>query len=469
MDVGISSNGRQRRSLAAQLFGVLILATLLGCLSAQPPELTLPEKDSLAQLKKSVEELRGLAAKRDYGFESPAMDAAKAAAAQFGPVSIAQLERAYKQSGLIASHVDFEKALAEYLRLESLIAYDRAREQIGVSTDALKLSATLDAKYARAAAEVPLSIGIVLALQEQHFQWQDKLRTADLEDRRLAYRAISLGDAVLAALAHASDRNTFSLSDLDATARMAARLENLAASLPDVLRWKLGFPYREGSQFVAWALKARGWSGVNSLLVNPPASTAQILHPEKYFLKPAAPQRFFAPALLARMPGPAVVEQNFGEFLIRGLLATENTAKFASEIAAAWRGDQLFSFQDGAISLTAWFSSWESDQDAARFQRAYQPVLEARLRIRLRRDGEKGDDWLSAVTSDRGAFALQRRGSVVLYLSGPADRAIATADEAWKDLEIDSESMALGFESASSVRRKTARTSRASTRTVTVQ
>jgi hypothetical protein len=152
-----------------------------------------------------------------------------------------------------ANNAKHGKTLVDYQRLESLIAYDGARDQIQIGPDAATLSATLDAQFSRAAAEAPLSIGIVLALQDQHFKWQDKLHSTDLEDRRLAYRAISLGDAVLAALAlaHAGDRNTYSLSHLDTALNMAARVESLAASPPDVLRWKLGFPDREGSQFVS--------------------------------------------------------------------------------------------------------------------------------------------------------------------------------------------------------------------------
>jgi hypothetical protein len=66
------------------------------------------------------------------------------------------------------------------------------------------------------------------------------------------------------------------------------------------LRQKLTFPFREGSQFVFWALRAKGWPGVDALYGNPPISAAEILHPERYFLLREAPLRFFPAALLGK-------------------------------------------------------------------------------------------------------------------------------------------------------------------------
>ena len=138
-------------------------------------------------------------------------------------------------------------------------------------------------------------------------------------------------------------------------------MELLARALPTFLRNQLVLPLREGSDFVAWAIKAKGRDGLNALYANPPSSTAQILHPEKYYLTPQPPQRFFPAGLLRHMAVPTLFEQSLGEFLLRGLLETENSLALSSQIAAAgWRGDQLFAFAGKSIQTTAWYRSWGS-------------------------------------------------------------------------------------------------------------
>src|SRR6185295_12605226 len=95
--------------------------------------------------------------------------------------------------------------------------------------------------------------------------------------------------------------DTLSTVDLQNAGKFALELEKSAAGLPDYLRHRLLFPYREGSQFALWALKAKGWQGVNALYANPPLSTAQILHPEKYFAQPDAPSDFLPAGLIRAM------------------------------------------------------------------------------------------------------------------------------------------------------------------------
>ncbi len=101
---------------------------------------------------------------------------------------------------------DFKTDLENFHRLERLISYDSAKEQILIAADTARLSSELPAPYDRAATELPLAIGIVHALQQQHFQWQEKISGTFTDDTRLAYRAIAGGDALLTALAYITRR-----------------------------------------------------------------------------------------------------------------------------------------------------------------------------------------------------------------------------------------------------------------------
>ena len=436
---------------ALPLIGLLNLAAVAGCFSPETKTALTPTKDGFSAIRKSVAELRGLQPKRDFQVEALAngklADAYNPANAN-GIVPMAQLERAYKQLGLLGANDDFKSQLEEFHRLERLIAYDSAKDRLLIAADASRLGSELQPPYGRAATELPLAMGTVHVLQEQHFQWQEKISRTFIEDTRLAYRAVARGDALLTSLAHASDGHLAAPGHLAAARQISLQMEKLARGLPPFLRNQLIFPLREGSDFVAWAVKAKGRGGLNALYANPPYATAQILHPEKYFLTAQTPQRFFPAGLLRHLEVPALFEQSAGELLIRGLLAEEHSLAQASHIAAGWRGDQLFSFADKSFQTTAWYSSWRSAAEAAAFQRAFQTVVEKRQRTRLRRSAGQDDETLFANTRDHGSFALARRGNIALYLVSHPDRLAAVAAQAWKDLEVDSAPEVLRFDSA---------------------
>jgi hypothetical protein len=434
-----------RLNLALLLIGMVILVT--GCFSPEAKPILTPSKERFGALKKSLADLRGLPPKLDFEIARFAGDISQPIPAFSDNGAIAEIERAYKQLGLLSANDDFKTELEKFHRLERLIVYDSARERLLIAADSAKLGGELKPPYDRAATELPVAIGIVHALQQQHFQWQEKIDRTPAGDTRLAYRAIAGGDALLTALAHASNGNLAAPGHLAAARQVARQIEMMARSLPVFLRNQLIFPLREGSDFVAWAIKAQGRDGLNTLYANPPYTTAQILHPEKYFLTPQSPQRFFPAGLLRQMAAPALVEQSLGEFLLRGLLERENSSAASRQIAAGWRGDQIFSFAGKSFQTTAWYSSWGSGPEAAAFQRAFQTVAEQRHRMRLRRGAGRDDETLFA-DARGGGFALARKDSIVLYLVTSPDRLAAAAEAAWQDLEVDIAPEALRFDSA---------------------
>ena len=412
-----------------------------------------PSRERFSEIKKNVATLRGLQPKPDFEIAAQFLAISQLAAnadsaGAISTVPLAQLERAYKQLGLLSANDDFKTELENFHRLERLISYDSAKEQILIAADTARLGSELPAPYERGATELPLAIAIVLALQQQHFQWQEKISGTFTDDTRLAYRALAGGDALLTALAYITDGNLAAPGHHTAARQIARQMEILARRLPTFLRNQLILPLREGSDFVAWAIKAKGRDGLNALYANPPSSTAQILHPEKYYLTPQPPQRFFPAGLLRHMAVPTLFEQSLGEFLLRGLLETENPLVLSRQIAAGWRGDQLFAFAGKSFQTTAWYSSWGSGHEAKAFQRAFQTVAEKRHRMRLRRGAGKDDETLFADSRDRGGFALARHDNIVVYLISSPDRLAASAEAAWQDLEVDTAPEGWRFDSA---------------------
>ena len=443
----------RRSEHALQLIGLLGFAALVACVSPDLKTGLTPSKERFSEIKSSVGDLRGLAVKRDFGIESRPLDKFPVTAStddgdDVGSLPIAQLEHAYKQLGLLGASDDFTVAREKYRRLERLIYYDSATDRLLIATDAGALGARLTAPYTRATTELPVAMGIVYALQEQHFQWQEKINRTNIEDARLAYRAIAGGDALLTALAHASNGTLSAPGHLAAARQVSLQLARLASDLPPFLRSQLILPLVEGSDFVAWAAKVKGRDGLNALYANPPYAMAQILHPEKYYLVAQTPQRFFPAGLIRRMEMPALFEQSIGEYLLRGLLETENSQAASSQIAAGWRGDQLFSFADNGFQTIAWYTAWDSPAEAAAFQRAFQTVVEKRQRLRLGRSAGEDGEMFVTNTQYRGSFALARKDNLVLYLVTSTARLAATVEAAWTDLLVESEPEVLRFDFA---------------------
>jgi hypothetical protein len=366
-------------------------------------------------------------------------------------VAIPQIEWVYKSIGLLPNEVDLGGALAEYERNLRLIRYDRATGVIRVSPEAGGLGGPLAKINPAADRELPAVIGIVRALQDQRFGWRERINAAVFEDRHAALRAVGAGDALLTAVSHAArpDKGKLSTAQMQTMLQVATEIDKLATRLPEFLREQVSFPYREGSQFVNWAFVAGAWRGVNGLYAAPPTTTAQIFHPEKYFLQSERPLRFFPAALFRRFGNRPIVEQSLGELLIRTLLRSGQAPKEAAETAAAWRGDQLFSFQNDHLPDVFWFSSWRDETHAGEFLEAYRKVLQDRQGARFDVLARTEFRTLIATRRDRRAWLLQARGPHVLVLQTASEnRLTESVEEAWRDLEIEPEASAIQFESA---------------------
>jgi len=450
---------RWRQAIVRQTSGsclFLLVLTLNGCSSPEAPPLPSWPTADFSELVKSVAALRRLPLKHNIVSEDQSAIKSEFATTSarmedyFGsPVS--QVERAYKSIGLLPNDADLGQAMADYKRVEELVKYDAVNGTLALARDSAGLGAPFAKTNPRAAREAPAVLGIVKALQEQHFRWSAVVSAAPLEDRRLAFRAVAAGDALLTLIARSNGKERLQLSpaDIDSVKRIAAEIDKLGASLPDFLRHRSAFPYREGVSFVYWASATKGWDGVNSLYANPPLTTAQILHPEKYFVRRVGPGRFCPAGLMRRMGGSPVIEESFGEYYTCALLQSVHAPKYAADTAAGWRGDQMFFFQAGGNSVTAWFSVWEGEQQAHEFYNAFQTVLERGQRFRFRPTRDENGNVLTADTHDRGAFLLQMKGSSVLVLNAvPAGHLAELQEEAWKDLEIDLEPAGIRFESA---------------------
>ena len=215
------------------------------------------------------------------------------------------------------------------------------------------------------------------ALQDQHWDLQ-KVTTvpASQGDRALAHLALVEGDATSLMLQWASQNLTADeLSQV--TSAMTPADQAVLDGMPEILRRQLEFPYLEGQVFVTTLLGQGGWDSVNAAWDKLPASTEQILHPEKY--PSDTPVKVTLPDVAATLGRgwTASYVQTMGELDTSVLLDNGgNSSDTAAAAAAGWGGDRLVSLDgpDGSWAVV-WQTAWDTSTDADEFSAAVDPAI----------------------------------------------------------------------------------------------
>lgn len=459
MDAWEQRKSDDRNSISRSWAALLIFLNLLAACSWRKPDAPIQlSSDSFSALKQRVASLRGLPFKSDVSYDAKVYTATenfsgKSFDDEYDAQSVARLSQVYKRVGLLPDGTDLAKALADFRRLQRLPYYDSGRETIVLAPESIRLGKAFTGDDSRNAQTIPVVFALAQALQEQTFQWPSKLKLIPARDRRLAFQAVARGDIALTGLAYLrGDQPVQRPAERQAITRLANELDAMASGLPTLLRAKLVFPYREGSQFVQWAYEASGLKGINGLFANPPLSTAQVLHPEKFYLRRQNPLRIIAWGLMQQMKTAAIIEQTLGEYLTQLILASTLSRSEAARIASAWTGDDLSAYADGESMITSWISAWESEIGAQEFARAFETVLARQRRLRFETADRQKDNLKADLGSGR-SMLLQVRGSVVLFLDSVAStRTSELAERIWQDLETGAEPTTLPFESAQSWR-----------------
>jgi hypothetical protein len=220
-------------------------------------------------------------------------------------------------------------------------------------------------------------------------------------------------------LAHISELSTEDLQALQEAD--AAGSEDPLSAAPPIIRENLLFPYIQGLQFVS-LVQERGWQAVDGAYADPPQSTEQILHPEKY-LSRDEPQLISLPPLTDTLGTDwrLVEAGTLGEFQISLYLAQQVDQATANRASEGWDGDQYAVYTSDGATVLAFATVWDSVEDRDEFAAAYQAYAEGKYA----RPPDRGTDaeafW---ETSDQTA-ALAWEGETVLIILGPDPETVA--------------------------------------------
>ena len=213
------------------------------------------------------------------------------------------------------------------------------------------------------------------ALQDQNFGLlKMPLEIKNNDDLALATSALIEGDATL--VMNDYSLQNFKLKDLHKSlAGLLTQNMKQFQDAPRILRDSMTFPYVRGMEFCDALRDEGGYEAVSAAYKEPPASTSQILHPEKFFAH-EQPVRVEWPD--TSVNGQKPVEDNvLGEFGTRILLSQWLDDKTGIEASQGWRGDRYLAFDNGRALV--WKTLWADDAHAQKFYDALGRYVDVRF------------------------------------------------------------------------------------------
>ncbi|MFY9557787.1 MAG: hypothetical protein WAV47_24030 [Blastocatellia bacterium] len=273
---------------------------------------------------------------------------------------------------------------------------------------------------------------LVHALQDQHFDLRrfERWPKGD-SDAELAAHALVEGEATLVMIEYDLEQQGMKLDVAKIGALADSLIEQdsdsdsksypVLSRAPRVLKENLQFPYLYGAGFVGAVLKNRSWQGLDVTYHSLPASTEQIMHPDR-FLARDNPIKIELADLAASLgagwsKADADINGEFGYLVALAEFLPKGAAKTA---AAGWGGDRYALYENKSTGgvLLAQYTTWDSDKDAKEFFDAYSERSEKRYKV------GPADSMAQQRVYDtnEGLASIELRGKDVVMLEGAQNR-----------------------------------------------
>jgi hypothetical protein len=214
---------------------------------------------------------------------------------------------------------------------------------------------------ASAAQRITSAHEITHALQDQSFDLvalQESVE--DDSEASLALLSLIEGDAVLTQQLWSEQHQT--PAQRQEALRDTSTGGEALATAPEYLRNSLFFPYQHGVTFVLELYRAGGFAAIDAAYANPPTTSEQILHPDKYLAGEGADA-----IRTPRRPGPGWrrdATYPFGEFDLQQMMLAVGPAQ-ATVVSEGWGGGEIRSWRRDGRTAVALALSFDTAQDAA--------------------------------------------------------------------------------------------------------
>jgi hypothetical protein len=295
------------------------------------------------------------------------------------PAEIHAEETTLKMFGFLPADYDLKKATVELLTEQAAAFYDYHKKKLFIlETEESTPDLHTDAE------KMALSHELGHALADQQFHLDKFIKEgAHSDDGSTARLAVMEGQASWLMTVYLSKLSTGQAALPPGVLElMSNAVENSASQYPVFskaplyLRESLVFPYTSGMLFQNAIYEKLGKESFSEVFRRPPASTQQIMHPEKYLdrVDPDVP-------MLPHVPGPKrfhkIGDGTLGEFDFQALL-DEYAGKDESVSLAPHVTGGIYELDEGKKDRHAvllWSANWDSSDAAARFLRDYRKVL----------------------------------------------------------------------------------------------
>ena len=220
-------------------------------------------------------------------------------------------------------------------------------------------------------AEKTLAHELTHILQEKYFQIKD----TPTFDGGKAKSALIEGDACLMEELYYSQYETpvLVLGMNSAMPEAEVQLTEVSASISDSISRLNYFPYEYGLKFARALYAKSGWMAVNQAYKDPPTTTEQIMHPEKYFTDEDT-QEAKEPSIMEN-GWQKIKDERFGEYFILVMLGSWISWNESEKAAEGWGGDDFSYYERGKDYLLTWNITWDSIEDASEFYISFQEMM----------------------------------------------------------------------------------------------
>jgi hypothetical protein len=390
---------------------------------------SLREAQVITELMRAAERVRNL----QFASRVPVLVENRARITEYVGTQIEEeeLERArvvYTALGLLPEHLDVRALLLRLMGEQVVGYYDADEKHLVVRDDIMRgfakqIGDDAETPSDLAEARIVLLHELVHALQDQHLKLSEHIHAERDTDASNAFHALVEGDATLAMIGYALEREQVPLQRLTGNPAQVrsfsdvVRRSPLAGSeleqAPAIVRVPLLSSYVDGLAFCASLHGSGGFTAVDRAHDEPPVSTEQVLHPERFAqLDRPTPVSLAALPELESAGYEVVREDTLGELEMGVYFGQTGGQDEARRAADGWDGDRIRVYSREGRTAVVWLSVWDSAKDAEQAESAAQRVEKLSHNV--------GDDGFVHYSDGRQpvrpSYAVYRRGSYVLLL-----------------------------------------------------
>jgi len=339
------------------------------------------------------------------------------------PEEIRAEELTLEKFGLVPAGFDLAGSTVDLLTEQAAAFYDYDKKKLFITE-----TTSQDSQ------EPVLAHELSHALADQNYNLSKFIRQGrKSDDGSTARMAVMEGQATWMMSEYLARKNGQTLKESPALVSMMSNLSESAAGQYPVFdnsplyeRATLLFPYTKGMLFQNGVFQRDGQSGFSEVFRNPPVSTQQILHPDKYFsgVQPTDPD---LPEVKLR-GYKGLVGGSLGE-LEHGILLEQYLGKdLAAKLAPHWRGCnfELRENKKAGRVILLYAVEWDSQESAQQYFGAYREILSKKWKKMIADASADGNRVTG--TGDDGRFELRRNGAIVTSVEGLPEASSAEAD-----------------------------------------